>query len=102
MVLLVTTSLRVYQVVSGGGVSEPAELPSPESIAAAAADMTVRDSAGDSLLTRACAKRRLDWVELLSPQVKQCDLQSVGDGIQFSRTSLVLISISIFMANSQD
>ena len=51
----------------------------PESIAAAAADMTVRDSAGDSLLTCACAKRHLDWVELLSPQVKQCDLQSVDN-----------------------
>ena len=51
----------------------------PESIAAAAADMTVRDSAGDSLLTCACAKRLLDWVELLSPQVKQCDLQSVDN-----------------------
>ena len=76
--------IRMHQMHKSQGLSSglwwwcrPAELPSPESIAAAADDMTVRDSAGDSdsLLTCACAKRRLDWVELLSPQVKQCDLQ---------------------------
>jgi hypothetical protein len=59
--------------------SLPDELPSAESIAVAAADMTVRDSAGHSLLTRACEQGRLDWVELLSPQVKECDQQSVDD-----------------------
>ena len=41
--------------------------------------MTVRDSAGHSLLTRACEQGRLDWVELLSPQVKECDQQSVDN-----------------------
>ena len=59
--------------------SFPDQLPSPESIALAAADMIVRDAAGHWLLTLACEQRRLDWVVLLSPQVKECDQQSVDN-----------------------